>query len=374
LRKRAASTQRNPQYDWPILIGLILIGAMLAIRMWVWQPASTPQKSEPQRLQTAPLGDNDSQKKALAEALSTKALAIELQPADPQRPELWYVYGTPGEAVLALHRTVRQVVDTLPIDVVTAISEPASAQVMLSLGHDQTVFLQLRLIARRRTVEVKGRIALIIDDFGAHWDAQAQGFGALGVPLTVSVIPSMKKASTVATGLSARGCEVLLHMPMEPFDTRYSNEPMLLKAGASHFQIKRLLDEALRKVPGVVGINNHMGSKATSHRETMTRFMRELKQRRLFFVDSRTSVSTVAYDVARELGVPTAKRQVFLDSEDTVKAIRRQMHELARTARQKGEALAIGHCRRRTLAVLKESIPRLQNDGYEFIFVSQLTR
>ena len=370
----STSTKRNRRYDWPVLIGLILLAVMLSVRQWVWRPNTDSSQETAPVQRGLPVGDALDRKSTLTERLSVQGIAIELQPAEKGRPELWFVYGRPGDAVLALHRAVRQVIEGMSLNVVRAVSEPASGQVTLEVSLGREALLTMRLIARGRKNPIKGRIAFLIDDFGAHWNTMVQQFAMLDIPMSISVIPSMKQSGTVAREMGARGCELLLHMPMEPFDSRYKNEPMLIQTSASAYQIRRILDEALRKVPGAVGVNNHMGSKATSHRETMTRFLKEVSQKRLYFVDSRTISSTVAFDVARELGVPCTQRQVFLDSENTVAAIQKQMRELARMAHKNGQALAIGHCRRNTLTVLKESIPRLKGEGFEFVFVSQLTQ
>ena len=313
-------------------------------------------------------------KAALSTALDEAEIRHERRDEAGQDTELWYVYGRPGVAVVSLHLELRHLLAPLGAGVLESAVEPGSGQVSLTLGCQGAPALRLRLIPQEAEQPIKGRIALLIDDFGARWDALHQAFAQLGVPLTVSVIPSLRQAETTAREMEARGCEVVLHLAMEPFNTAYRNEPIMIRAGDGEAEIRRILDQALKAVPGARGVNNHMGSKATSHRETMDRFLDEVKRRGLYFIDSRTIASTVAYEMAQDKNLPSAERQVFIDTEDDAAMIRRQVAELARQAAKRGEALGIGHCRRTTLEVLREALPRLQAEGYDFVFVSELVK
>ncbi|MCK5147154.1 divergent polysaccharide deacetylase family protein [bacterium] len=360
------------KYDLPVLIGLILIGIMLAVRYWIWHPQGRIDRSTDSNIETVQaIADIDSLASSLAVSLKNHSLNFEERSGSTP---MWFIYGVPGKSVTGLHLTIKAIIDSLDADVLDAEINPVTGNVTLAVGWSVDKYLVLRLVPSAAVVQSRGAISLLIDDFGRGYNSLVQEFAALGIPITISVIPSMAKASTVAENMRQLGCEVMLHLPMEPFDTRYRNEAMLLKTGASSIEIKQLLDRALTNVPGAVGINNHMGSKVTSHRETMSRVLEDIKQRGLFFVDSRTIASSVAFKLAREMNIPCAERQVFIDPEDDRNIIRRQMQNLAKKAAQHGMALGIGHCRRNTIAVLKEEIPRLKKAGYQFLFVSQVVR
>ena len=136
------------------------------------------------------------------------------------------------------------------------------------------------------------------------------------------------------------------------------------------------LVEALRKnldsLPYIKGVNNHMGSKFCENEEKLRLVMRELKNRGLFFVDSRTTSGTQAYRVAQEEEVLSAERNVFLDNIQSPQAVRRQLKRLIQLAKLKGEAIGIAHPHEVTLKVLKEDVPKLSSKGIELVPVSQL--
>ena len=104
------------------------------------------------------------------------------------------------------------------------------------------------------------------------------------------------------------------------------------------------LTSMLQSVPYAAGVNNHQGSLATSNAHLMNELMPLLRAHQLFFVDSRTTAATVAYDSAQAARVPCAFRNVpFLDDVQDVGAIHRQLEIAARDAQRKGSAIAIGH-------------------------------
>src|SRR5207247_8433279 len=106
------------------------------------------------------------------------------------------------------------------------------------------------------------------------------------------------------------------------------------------------------------GVNNHQGSHATADAALMDELMPVLRDRHLFYVDSRTTAATVAYDTAQDFGVRSAFRNVpFLDDVAQVAAVRKQLEMALRGAREKGEAVDIGHPHVATLRALSESMP-----------------
>jgi hypothetical protein len=121
-------------------------------------------------------------------------------------------------------------------------------------------------------------------------------------------------------------------------------------------------------------VNNHEGSRGTSDTKLMGELMPLLRERKLFFVDSRTTTATVAEIAARSAGVPATSRNVFLDDERSVSAIRKQLALAVRDAREKGSALAIGHPHPETLEVLSEMLPEIERQGVTLVFASDLVR
>ncbi|HSG38413.1 MAG TPA: divergent polysaccharide deacetylase family protein [Thermoanaerobaculia bacterium] len=214
------------------------------------------------------------------------------------------------------------------------------------------------------------RVALVIDDLGRSLE-DLRPLESLGVPVTYAVLPFEEHTSQVVAELRRRGVEMLLHLPMEPKNGEDPG-PGALRRGMDDEELRERTLAALKAVPGAVGVNNHMGSGLSADHGPMTTILSLLAERRLFFLDSRTSAESVGYRVALDLGIPAAERQVFLDGDLSPEAIRGQFQRLLAVARTHGAAIAIGHPFPETLEALKSEVPRAKAEGYEFVPVSYL--
>lgn len=214
------------------------------------------------------------------------------------------------------------------------------------------------------------RIALVIDDLGKSLDS-LRPLEGLGVPVTYAVLPFQEQTAQVAAELRQRGAEILLHLPMEPKNGENPGPGALLQ-GMSDDELRQRTLDALRAVPGAVGVNNHMGSLLSAQEGPMSAVLGVLAERHLFFLDSRTSAESVGYRLATGLGIPAAERQVFLDGDPSPEAIQAQFQRLLALARTRGSAVAIGHPFPSTLAVLENEVPKAKAEGYEFVPVSYL--
>jgi polysaccharide deacetylase 2 family uncharacterized protein YibQ len=208
-------------------------------------------------------------------------------------------------------------------------------------------------------------IGIIIDDLG---NSLTNGERAARLPGAVAcaVLPHTPFAKNVADAAHAAGKEVILHLPMASRDMQEPG-PGQLDADMPLLEMRATLDYDLSTVPHVIGVNNHMGSLLTTQPVAMDWLMRELLQRRLFFIDSRTDAETVAASAARRVSVPVLERTVFLDDELTPAAVAAQLEQLEHLARRHGYALAIGHPHPVTLAALEHWLPQLAERGIRLI-------
>ena len=230
----------------------------------------------------------------------------------------------------------------------------------------------IRFDAHKQEVEsVRPKVAIIIDDLG--YDSEmASSFIQLDMLLSFSVLPSAPFTGIVAGEASEKGCEILLHLPMEPKNyPSVKPGPGALFLAMDEAEIRRILDQDLQEVPEARGVSNHMGSSFTEDHGKMFIVLNELKKRNLYFIDSRTSSHTVGFDLAKKIGVPAAKRSVFLDNDPRPKAIEIQMERLLNMAKHKGAAIGIGHPYKETLTVLKEYFSILKTE-YCLVHVSAL--
>ena len=231
------------------------------------------------------------------------------------------------------------------------------------------------VITRQDAVPQAGpAVAIIIDDLG-HSAALGTRTADLPGPVACAVLPSTPYAQRIAEACHAGGKQVMLHMPMQPTEHNASLHAGMLRLGASRDEFATLLEASLDDIPHVAGVNNHMGSLLTRHLSSMVWLMEELKTRPdLFYVDSRTSPVSVAHAVARQRGVPSVSRDVFLDHDPTESAIRRQFAEGLEVARRGGQVVMIGHPYPATLGVLEEILPTLTGRGFTLVHVADMIR
>lgn len=216
------------------------------------------------------------------------------------------------------------------------------------------------------------RVAVVIDDVGFD-ESIALEFADLGLPLTFAVLPHQRYSLTLASRLRGMGHEVILHLPMQPIG-RPGNDPGqgAVTEGLSRDEIRAIVVGDLESVPGAMGLNNHMGSRATTDPVLMRAVLEVAKERGLFFLDSRTTSATVAYDLAVEMGIPAVRRAVFLDDRRERSYIEAQVRSLLERARIEGFALAIGHPDPATLEALKESAGLLRSPDIRMVPASTL--
>jgi uncharacterized protein len=215
------------------------------------------------------------------------------------------------------------------------------------------------------------KLALIVDDCG-QWIDTERGFIALGVPLTLSVLPSVPYTAKIANEASDAGKGVMLHLPMETL-SGLDPGPGKVTTAMTDPQIVAQVQADLAQVPLAHGVNNHEGSKASADSRVMRDVIGVLAQRGdLFFIDSRTNAASVGEQTAEAMGVPTAGRDVFIDNRADVAYTEAQLLEAAAIARQRGSAIAIGHPRPTTLAAVREMIPRLEASGIQFVLAQDL--
>jgi len=215
-------------------------------------------------------------------------------------------------------------------------------------------------------------IAIIIDDIGYNLYSDSEVVN-LPVPVTCAFLPDTPHAKKLAHEASLNGMEIMLHLPMQSMNGQKLG-PGGLELDMSEKQFKTSLDASIDSLPNIRGINNHMGSLLTQHPGHMSWLMHELKMNPgMYFIDSRTTSQTVALQVAREYGIPSLKRDIFIDSVPNDQAYARKQLELAyETAQKKGYAIAIGHPFEATINAIREIAASYTADEIKFVTVSHL--
>lgn len=213
-------------------------------------------------------------------------------------------------------------------------------------------------------------IVVILDDVGFDHQPLA---GAMRIDPNVNfaVLPNGAKSQEFARELNQHGFELLCHLPMEPTNPRQSPGPNAVTTSMTDAEIEATTRANVEAIPHIRGVNNHMGSRATSDRRVMTSVLSALPKG-LYFVDSRTAATSLAADVAREMNIRTASRSVFLDDEQNEAAIRAQLAVLVAAAESHGVAIGIGHMYPETVRVLAAEAPALRSRGFRFLRASEV--
>ncbi len=220
------------------------------------------------------------------------------------------------------------------------------------------------------------KIALIMDDMG---EQQALGVMALQLPgaVTYSFLPFAPYTQQLAKMAYFQDRELMLHIPMQAIKPE-EWENGELTTSMSHSELTKRLQEQLRQVPYISGVNNHKGSLLTQNYASMQQVMQVLTDtygNSLYFIDSQTTAQSVAQQVALEFGVSSRARDIFLDHDDPDMAvIRQQFRKLIVLARRQGSALGIAHPRPNTLKVLQDELYQMAAYGVQLVPASTLTR
>lgn len=219
---------------------------------------------------------------------------------------------------------------------------------------------------------IKGEIAIVLDDWGYNLNNLAV-LKQIRYPLTLAVLPNLAFSGEVAEEAHAIGKEVILHLPMQPHE-KFRLEQNTVMVSMAEAEILDIVANDIASIPHIKGASNHMGSLATEDLRTMEIVLKELKRRRLYFLDSFVTSKSVCLRAAGKLNVAFARRDIFLDNIEEPEYIKRQVYKLKYKASAYGRAIGIGHDRKVTLEVLKEIMPQLAKEGYRFVFVSKLLK
>ena len=216
-------------------------------------------------------------------------------------------------------------------------------------------------------------VAIVIDDLGKDYKAFKKLL-ALNIPITYSILPFHKYSSRIANEAYEKNGEVILHLPLEPWNS--SNHTInhgTLLTSMKKDQILSQLERNIDAVPHITGVGNHMGSIFTENRDKMEIMLQKLKEKGLYFLDSRTTKKTVGYTLAREMGMKAAERDLFIDNSKEPLLIDKQLKKLPFLVKQNGgHAIAIGHPHYATIDGIERNIPFLKEQGIKIVPLSQL--
>lgn len=216
----------------------------------------------------------------------------------------------------------------------------------------------------------KGKLAVIVDDCGYDL-GPVKALSRLPVDMAFAILPFKGNSTEALNIVLANNQIAMLHLPMEPQDGE-SSENRTIKVGMTRDDIQKLTRDAISSLPGIKGVNNHQGSKATANEPTMRAVLNVVKDRDLFFVDSNTSGTSMGDKLAGRMGISTGRNQHFLDNSSEVSEIKKQIWVAAELANRNGSALVICHARPATATAWEECYKELQASGITLVPVTTL--
>ena len=243
----------------------------------------------------------------------------------------------------------------------------------LNLKHESEVQTQQQAAApAEQQRHFEGRLAIIVDDCGTDIKL-VRSLLEMDLPFNFSILPNKDFSSDILAAVNSKGRCALLHLPMEPLNRSAMSEgDNTIMEEMTAEQIENLTLKHLQGLYGVVGVNNHQGSRITALDAHMRAVLRVVRDQGLFFLDSKTNSATIARDVAREMGVKTCMNDIFLDNSTDPEAIREEVYSAMAMAEQMGSAIAICHARPNTVEMWKKYLNEFKATGITFVPVNEL--
>jgi len=280
------------------------------------------------------------------------------------------------QAIVLIH-DVFQEMEKLDCEIVDSREDLNAHQSILEIGYKDNIIKKVILVSDPNLKRFQGKIAIIIDDFGYSESEEIKTVLQSPYPITIAIIPGLPKSNELYQLAQQHNKETIIHMPMEAIDDKveYTNYT-LYASNMTDDDISQRVRTAIADFPLSRGMNNHMGSKVTSDKRIMRLVMQELKRGEKYFIDSKTTNQSVAYEMAKAINVPSNERDIFLDNDpsDTEDYLKKKIIALTKIVQKTGKAVAIGHPYKNTVNVLMEEIPKLEKEGFVFVPASEIVK
>ncbi len=214
------------------------------------------------------------------------------------------------------------------------------------------------------------RIAIVISGLGIGAKTTEAALTLPG-PVTLAFAPYGNDIARVAAHARAQGHELLLQLPMEPFDYP-DNDPgpqTLLTSLAPEQNVDRM-HWMMSRFQGYVGVANYMGSRFTASDASFAPVLREVAKRGLMYLDDGTSPRSLAGQIAGANNLPFAKASIVIDAVPTPNEIDRELARLENMARDNGIAVGVASALPVSLAHIAKWAKAAQARGVVLVPIS----
>lgn len=191
--------------------------------------------------------------------------------------------------------------------------------------------------------QMKRELAIVIDDLGNNMKG-TEKILELPITLTAAIMPFMPSTKADAELAKRNGHDVIVHLPMEPKKGKKSwLGPGAITTDLSDEEIRKRVVAAIKDVPHAIGMNHHMGSKATENERVMRIVLEVCKEYGFFYLDSKTTANSVVGKIANQLNIPYLENNLFFDDVYTTRHVTKQANLLAGKLNKSEQIIAIGH-------------------------------
>lgn len=278
-------------------------------------------------------------------------------------------------AVTMIYEIIQEI-KQLDLKVLKSEEDLRAEKSTITIGTDRDTFLTIVFRKNINLERKAGKIAIIIDDFGYYDNKTTEKFLNFNYPITLSIIPGQRHSTKMAEQAKKSNKPIMIHLPMEAIEEKVEDSEFTVLTNLPDSIIAERVQKAIATLPGAVGINNHMGSKATADDRVMETVLKQLQSNKKCFVDSKTTNKSVVSQVAAKYGVKFAVNDGFLErdrNEDEI-YIQRKLAAIAKIAKRRGKAIVIGHPYNETIKVLSQEIPKLEKKGFIIVPVTDVVR
>jgi polysaccharide deacetylase 2 family uncharacterized protein YibQ len=217
------------------------------------------------------------------------------------------------------------------------------------------------------------RIAIIISGVGISASGTADAFGKLPPTVTFALAPYAADLEKLAMRARDENHEVLLQVPMEPFDYPDNDPgPQTLLTNLTAAQNVDRLQYVMSRMQGYVGITSFMGARFTASEQMLAPILRETAKRGLIYVDDGASARSLAGQVAGSNGLPFAKTDLVLDATPSSAEIDRALARLEMLARDNGNAVGAATAQPGTIARIADWAKKVEERGFVLVPISMV--
>lgn len=251
--------------------------------------------------------------------------------------------------------------------------ETANGPIPRVSASGETPFSAYRRASVTPATSTRPLVAIVVTGLGLNETGTLAAIDGLPGVISLAFAPYGKTLERTVTAARTEGHELLLELPLEPFDYP-DNDPgpeTLLTGQPPRANLDKLF-WLLARMGGYVGVVNHMGARFTASGGDFSPVMEELGSRGLGYLDDGSSNRSLAAQLAATNRVPFSRANLQIDRTPSRSAIMAALDELVARAKIDGRAIGMASALPVTIAALSEWSMLAEDKGVVLVPVSAL--